>query len=80
MAENKINSCCIHEKGAKQQNLQLCLVQCVFKCMKMIHIHHKLLPNSSCLSYQVRHEANWRRAEFELLVNPQKPKIHFQET
>lgn len=55
------------------------VTQCGFTCMDQMHIHHMLLPNSPCLSYQVRHEANWRRAECEPLVYPLKPKIYFQE-
>lgn len=61
--------------------------------MKKIHLNHfrlylhgkghKLDPNSYCLSYQVKHEANLRdpqnelwHAEFKLLGYPRKLKIN----
>lgn len=30
------------------------VAQCGFTCMEKIHLHHTLLPDFPCLSYQVR--------------------------
>lgn len=69
--------------------LQALVTKYGFTCMKKIHLNHfrlylhgkghKLDPNSYCLSYQVKHEANLRdpqnelwHAEFKLLGYPRK--------